>query len=113
MLLFGGQVDEPERMFRTAIEGSIRLRHEEGMAYGLEGLCAIAALRGDVERAGVLAGAAGAMRKRVATFDTPDFVYHTRYLDALDGRLRHAAEVAARLRAAELRGTEYEPRGRR
>ena len=110
MLLFGGEVDEPERMFRTAIEGSIRLRHEEGMAYGVEGLCAIAALRGDVERAGVLAGAAGAMRKRVATFDSPGFVYHTRYVDALVTAApdpARAAEIAARLRAAEARGAEY------
>jgi predicted ATPase len=110
MLLFGGQIDEPERMFRSAIEGSMRLRHEEGMAYGLEGLCAIAALHGDVERAGVLAGAAGAMRRRVATFDSPGFVYHTRYVDALVADAHdpaQAAAIAERLRAAEERGAEY------
>ncbi|WP_243075590.1 DUF4062 domain-containing protein [Microbacterium sp. SS28] len=111
MILFAGEVDEPERMFRWAIEGSIRLRHEEGIAYGLEGLCAIAALRGQVERAGVLCGAAAAMRKRVATFDIPNFVYHTRYVDALvtaaDDDPVEAAEIGARLRAAEARGAEY------
>ncbi|MEU1971653.1 DUF4062 domain-containing protein [Microbacterium sp. NPDC019599] len=111
MLLFGGDVDEPERLFRSAIEGSMRLAHEEGIAYGLEGLCAIAALRGDVERAGVLAGAATAMRKRVATFDTPDFVYHTRYVAALvpdpADDPAGAAEILRRLAAAEERGAEY------
>ena len=76
--------------------------HDEGIAYGLEGLCAIAARRGDVDRAGVLAGAAAAIRKRVAVFDAPVFVFHTGYLDALA-----TGPDAGRFAAALERGREY------
>ncbi|HWM15127.1 MAG TPA: DUF4062 domain-containing protein [Microbacterium sp.] len=102
MRLFRGRVDESERLFRTSIEESIALSHEEGIAYGLEGLSAIAALRGDAERAGVLAGAASAIRKRSAVFDSPAFVFHKGYLDALG-----AQGESARIAAAEVRGAEY------
>ncbi|MET0829306.1 MAG: DUF4062 domain-containing protein [Microbacterium sp.] len=102
MRLFTGSVEESERLFLDAIEGSVTLRHEEGIAYGLEGLSAISATRGDAERAGVLAGAAAAIRKRAAVFDSPVFVFHTRYLDALA-----AKGEGDRIRAAEARGAEY------
>lgn len=102
MRLFLGRVDESERLFSEAIAGSVILRHEEGIAYGLEGLCAIAALRGEAERAGVLAGAAGAIRKRAAVFDSPAFVFHTRYLQALCDQ-----GAADRIREAEIRGADY------
>jgi predicted ATPase len=102
--LFLGRVEESERLFAEAIDGSLTLRHEEGIAYGLEGLCAIAAVRGDAERAGVLAGAAGAIRKRAAVFDAPIFVFHTRYLDELAST---GEDVRERIRAAEARGAEY------
>jgi hypothetical protein len=102
MRLFTGRVDESERLFVDAIAGSLVLRHEEGIAYGLEGLSAIAAVRADAERAGVLAGAAGAIRKRAAVFDSPVFVFHTRYLDALA-----ATGQTDVILAAEARGAEY------
>ncbi|WP_175525188.1 DUF4062 domain-containing protein [Microbacterium sp. cf046] len=102
MRLFTGRVDDSERLFLDAIAGSLILRHEEGIAYGLEGLSAIAATRGQAERAGVLAGAAGAIRKRAAVFDAPVFVFHTRYLEALA-----AQGERERIRAAEARGAEY------
>jgi len=102
MRLFAGRTDDSERLFLDAIEGSVILRHEEGIAYGLEGLSAIAAIRGDAERAGVLAGAAAAIRKRAAVFDSPVFVFHTRYLDALAGQ-----GDGDRISAAEARGAEY------
>ena len=102
MRLFAGRIEDSERLFLDAIEGSLILRHDEGIAYGLEGLSAIAALREDAERAGVLAGAAGAIRKRAAVFDSPRFVFHDRYLQAL-------AEKGAgeRIEAAQRRGAEY------
>ncbi|MBO1770021.1 DUF4062 domain-containing protein [Agrococcus sp. TF02-05] len=100
--LFAGALDEAERLYRDALETSVALRHDEGIAYGLEGLAAAAAERDELERAGVLAGAAAAIRKRAAVFDAPAFVFHTRYLDALAER-----SDAAALRAAEERGREY------
>ncbi|WP_192575811.1 ATP-binding protein [Agrococcus sediminis] len=102
MHLFGGRIEEAEQLLLTATADSVALRHEEGIAYGLEGLAAIAALRDDEERAGVLAGAAAAIRRRTAVFDAPEFVFHTRYLDELAER-----GDAARLRAAEERGRDY------
>jgi hypothetical protein len=72
------------------------------MAYAVEGLSAIAALRADADRAGVLAGAAAAIRKRAAVFDAPMFVFHLRYLDELAAR-----GEGDRIRAAEARGAEY------
>ncbi|UOW01561.1 DUF4062 domain-containing protein [Agrococcus sp. SCSIO52902] len=102
MHLFGGRIEEAEQLLLTATADSVALRHEEGIAYGLEGLAAIAALRDDEERAGVLAGAASAIRRRTAVFDAPEFVFHTRYLDELAER-----GDAARLRAAEERGRDY------
>lgn len=102
MQLFRGRTEEAERLLLDATADSVALRHEEGIAYGLEGLAAIAAERDDVERAGVLAGAADAIRRRTAVFDAPAFVFHTGYLDALAARGH-----AERLRAAEARGREY------
>lgn len=102
MRLFAGRVDESEAMFRDAIDGSLRLRHEEGIAYGLEGLSAIAAVRGQADRAGVLSGAAASIRRRAAVFDAPAFVFHTTYIDALA-----AQGEASRIRDAEARGREY------
>ena len=102
MRLFTGRIDESERLFLDAIAGSMILQHEEGIAYGLEGLSAIAAVAGDTERAGVLAGAAATIRKRTAVFDAPAFVFHTRYLQEIA-----ASPEGDRLRAAEARGAEY------
>ena len=102
MRLFAGRVEDSERLFLDAIEGSLILRHDEGIAYGLEGVSAIAAIREDPERAGVLAGAAAAIRKRAAVFDAPLFVFHERYLEVLAAQgARHRIEVA------ERRGAEY------
>ena len=101
MRLFAGRLEESEALFLDAIQGSVALRHDEGIAYALEGLAAIAAERDDVERAGVLSGAADAIRRRTAMFDVPAFVFHPRYLAALAERAD-----PGRLRAAEERGRD-------
>lgn len=101
-LLTSGQVDDARRVFAEGMAVSLSLDHDEGIAYSLEGLCAIAAIDGDVDRAGVLAGAAAAIRKRTGQHDAPAFVYHTRFLDDLAN-----AGNATPLRAAIDRGTEY------
>ena len=58
MQLFAGQTDAAAATFRDSLRLSIGLDHDEGVAYAIEGLSAIAALGGDLDRAGVLAGAA-------------------------------------------------------
>ncbi len=101
-LLANGQVEDARRVFRSGLQVSIGLQHDEGIAYTLEGLCAIAALDGDVDRAGVLAGAAASIRHRVGMYDVPEFVFHEGYLQ----RLR-TPENAVRVDAAVARGREY------
>jgi hypothetical protein len=101
-LLATGQAEDAGRVFHSGLLVSIGLQHDEGIAYALEGLCAIAALDGDVDRAGVLAGAAASIRHRVGMYDVPEFVFHEGYLQ----RLR-TPENAVRVDAAVARGREY------
>jgi hypothetical protein len=103
MQLFAGQTDAAAATFRDSLRLSIGLDHDEGVAYAIEGLSAIAALGGDLDRAGVLAGAAETIRQRVTMFDYPAFVYHTAYLE------RAAPDEASQTRLAEAteRGRDY------
>ena len=80
------------------------LRHEEGIAYGLEGLSAIAARGGDAERAGVLAGRPRRdPQARRGVSIAPAFVYHTRYLD--DARRCRPGATAIRAARPAARST--------
>ena len=103
MQLFAGQTDAAAVTFRDSLRLSIGLDHDEGVAYAIEGLSAIAALEGDLDRAGVLAGAAEKIRQRVTMFDYPAFVYHSGYLE------RAAPDEASRstLAKATERGHDY------
>jgi hypothetical protein len=62
---------------------SAGIGHVEGLAYGLEGMVAVAAATGDVPRAGRLAGAARALRERSGLHNGPMFTFHQAYLDRL------------------------------
>ena len=75
-------MDVAARGFADTMRISMALEHDEGIAYAIEGLCAVAALRGDVEVAATLAGAAETTRQRITMFDAEQFVYHRRFLDA-------------------------------
>ena len=55
----------PERFVR-ALEISLQLGFEDGTGYELEGLGACAALLGDVDRSGMLLGAAEALEREPA-----------------------------------------------
>jgi predicted ATPase len=83
LLLVGGKFDEAEAVFRRTLLDSVKLHHEEGIAYGLEGLCAIAAAHGDARRAGALSAAAATIRHRIGVFDVEAFSVHTISLDAV------------------------------
>jgi predicted ATPase len=101
MHLLAGRLDEATDAYLESISGSVALRHEEGIAYCLEGLSAVAARRGEARRAGTLAGAARSIRRRTAAIDAPAFVYHVRFLDEL-----RSTDAAAELAAGEAEGFE-------
>lgn len=83
LLLVGGKTSEAEDFFRRTLVDSITLHHDEGVAYGLEGMCAIAAAHGDAHRAGALSAAAASIRHRIGVFDVEAFTVHEISLDAV------------------------------
>jgi len=96
-----GEIDIAEEEFVHTLQLAIRLHYDEGLAYGLEGLCAVAAAQGDAWRAGALSAAAEAIRHRIGVFDAEAFTVHTAHIAAL--RKRDPEAVAAGERAgAEL-----------
>ncbi|MGC5224334.1 ATP-binding protein [Micromonospora sp. DT81.3] len=95
----GGDVDGAEKEFIQTLMLSIRLHYDEGVAYGLEGLCAVSAARDDARRAGALSVAAARIRHRIGVFDVEAFTVHTPYLARL--RERDPEGVAAGERAGE------------
>jgi hypothetical protein len=78
-----GDVAEAAANFAQCVIQSASLGHVEGVAYGLEGLVAVAAVAGDVERTGRLAGAARALRERSGMHDARAFTFHQAYVDQL------------------------------
>lgn len=97
--LLAGETDAAAFGFTEAMRMSMELDHDEGIAYAIEGLSAVASLRGDVEPAAVLAGAAETIRERLTMFDAPQFVYHLRYLERAAGGDPSVAEAMERGRA--------------
>ena len=88
-----GRIDLAEAEFIDTLVISVGLHYEEGVAYGLEGVCAVAAAHGEAWRAAALAVAAGVIRRRIGIFDVEAFTVHTPHLEILRGR--DAASVAA------------------
>jgi predicted ATPase len=81
-----GRIEDAEREFLHTLLLSVGLHYEEGVAYGLEGVCAVAAAHGEAWRAAALAVAAGEIRRRIGIFDVEAFTVHTPHLDILRGR---------------------------
>jgi predicted ATPase len=81
-----GEVEAAEAEFEQILRLSTRLHFEEGIAYGLEGLCAVAAIRGESWRAGALSAAATQIRHRIGVFDVEAFTVHPLPLAALRER---------------------------
>ncbi|SEH72083.1 Predicted ATPase [Leifsonia sp. CL154] len=96
-----GSPEDARKDFALSVTLSTSLGHIEGIAYGLEGMAAVAAVGGDVDRAGRLAGAAHALRERSGTHNGPTFTFHQRYLDRLA-----ATAPSGRLAAAVAEGRE-------
>lgn len=90
-----GRLPEADADFRESLGLSARLGHDDGVAYGLEGLVAVAASTGDVERAGTLLGAAEALREQTGLYNAPTFSFHLLTLDrVLDDDARARLETA-------------------
>jgi predicted ATPase len=81
--LIRGDVGAARDDFARSVTVSAGIGHSEGIAFGLEGMVAVAASTGDASRAGLLAGAAQALRERSGTHNGPTFTFHRRYLDRL------------------------------
>jgi tetratricopeptide (TPR) repeat protein len=100
--LIRGDVEEARKHFARSVTVSATLGHTEGIAYGLEGLVAVAALTGDPVRAGRLAGAAQALRERSGTHNGPIFTFHQKYVDRLLTGASAAAVAAAMAEGRDL-----------
>ena len=87
---------QPE-LFTRALELSLRLRNEDGDAYALEGLAGSAAIVRDVERAGLLLGAAEALRARTGLHEQRSYVTYQSFVDAVLSTDRAAEFEAARV----------------
>ncbi|MCU1518775.1 MAG: ATPase-like protein [Pseudarthrobacter sp.] len=102
--LFQDNVDGAAEDFARGLQISAGLGHDEGIAYGLEGLVAVAARRGDAARAGELAGSAEALRQRTGLFNAAAASFHGPAVDALRSSALRGAfdDAAARGRALPL-----------
>ncbi|MET1044839.1 MAG: DUF4062 domain-containing protein [Microbacteriaceae bacterium] len=78
-----GELDSARGEFEASLSLSEHLGHAEGVAYGLEGLVAIAATDHEAERAGRLFGAAQCLRERSGLYDAPSFSFHQRFVDSI------------------------------
>ncbi|GAA1447390.1 DUF4062 domain-containing protein [Leifsonia poae] len=76
-----GDVQDAAVDFGECLGISSRLGHVEGVAYALEGLVAVAALAGDVVRAGHLLGASRSLRERSGLHNAPAFSFHQTFVD--------------------------------
>jgi hypothetical protein len=83
-LIATGRVDEAEDLTHEALAASLAVGHQEGVAYGLESLCGVAAARGDIERAGLMLGASQTLREQVGLYNPAAFAFH----DPLVAQLR-------------------------
>ncbi|WP_354495691.1 DUF4062 domain-containing protein [Mycetocola sp. 2940] len=64
-------IPEAQASFAASLRLSLNLGHHEENAHGLEGMVAISASRGDLERAGRLLGAAERLREQTGLYNAP------------------------------------------
>lgn len=94
--LLSGKLDTSLGYFKQQVSISSAVGHEEGVAFGLEGIFAVAAISGDIDRAGRLLGAADDVREKKGVLLSM-FSYHQPTLDeVLAGPSASAFEEARR-----------------
>ena len=79
-----GELDVASGCFEQSLSIAARLAHDDGVAYGLEGLVAIAASTGRIARAGRLLGAAERLREESGLYNAPAFSFHQRLVDGIE-----------------------------
>jgi predicted ATPase len=100
--LLQGEVEDAEADFSEGLDASIAMAHDEGIAYGLEGLGGVAAVRGRAETAGMLLGAAGRLRRRTGIVNLAQFALYGPAVAALRDSGGGEAFDAAAERANEM-----------
>ena len=75
-----GALPAAQASFDESLSLSLSLAHDEGIAYGLEGMVATSASRGEVERAGRLLGAAERLREQTGLYNAPSFSFHQQWV---------------------------------
>jgi predicted ATPase len=105
-LFLSGRVDDADDAFAQSLEASIVMGHDEGVAYGLEGLAAVSAHRGLAREAGMLLAVAERLRRRVGVLNLTAFSLHTPAIQALRDAGRGAEMDEGRARARDLSARE-------
>ncbi|WP_210480697.1 DUF4062 domain-containing protein [Naasia sp. SYSU D00948] len=104
MAVTDGSLEEAAGYFGRAMRHSIGMDHVQGVAWGLEGFLGVAGARGETERAGVLAGAAEALRERIGVPDKADAIFHGKVIEHI--RRAGNGDDAAAFERARVRGRE-------
>ncbi|MDQ7878252.1 DUF4062 domain-containing protein [Microbacterium sp. QXD-8] len=91
-----GDHDVAEEEFLLTLTLSIRLHFVDGATYGIEGVCAVAASRGDGWRAGALAAVAAKIRETTGVYDIAGFAVHLEPLAALRAADPDSVEAGTR-----------------
>ncbi len=89
-------------LFARHLELSLRLGNEDGVGYAFEGLAACAILLSDVDRAGVLLGAAETARQRTGLIEQRSYITYQPFVDRMLASDRAAEFEAARVRGRAL-----------
>jgi predicted ATPase len=97
-----GRLDAAEQDFEDSLAESQGMGHDEGIAYGLEGLVATSAARGDVQRAGRLLGASEVVREQKGLYNALSFTFHRPAVEAILAGPGAAAFESSRAAGREL-----------
>lgn len=101
-----GETDLARSAFDASLTLAAGLGHDEGVAYGLEGLVAVAATDGDIDRAGTLLGAADRLREERGLYNAAAFSFHQSLVDGIlagpsAAQFARARELGRRLDVAD------------
>ena len=98
--------DARPELFARGLELTLRLGFEDGTGYGLEGMGACAALLGDVERSGMLLGAAEAARTRTGMTDLRARITHLPFVQQILASAQASQFEAARAHGRAMSRTD-------
>lgn len=111
--LFTGDIDGADEDFAEALDTSLAMGHDEGVAYGMEGLAAVSAMRGEAEKTGLLLGAAGRLRRRSGLMIPPGLTLFGPVVEGLRSAGQAVVLDAAIAEGAQLPVTEVLARATR